>query len=271
MVKIDWMHCADLGVLVYNVYLLGEVLWSLLDDLAGLAVGTLAARRARGFKELKKRIRQYYSEKRISTRVPLKRFKVTRIKSGNKSPKLGVKAVQARKLLPLAPCLVARYCGLRGRFGENRFQCVHILCKIYELSNKLELSADELQEWRWNNCLFMSEGCKRARQTIVSNTHMIALRMIWKFRGSEQRIRRAPGGGSQRTHKDFAEDSERIGRGSTEGAQRVCRGLAEDLQGTDRGLAVDLQRTHGGPTKDSLRFRQGLAQLAGQGFRQGLT
>ena len=135
-VKIDWMHCADLGVLVY---LLGEVFWSLLDDLAGLAVGTLAARRARGFKELKKRIRQYYSEKRISTRVPLKRFKVTRIKSGNKSPKLGVKAVQARKLLPLAPCLVAQCRGLHRRFAENRFQCVHILCKIYELSNKLAL------------------------------------------------------------------------------------------------------------------------------------
>ena len=41
MVKVDWMHAADLGVLTY---LLGEVFWSLLVPMAGATGGRIGFR-----------------------------------------------------------------------------------------------------------------------------------------------------------------------------------------------------------------------------------
>ena len=49
MVKLDFMHAADLGVLTY---LLGDVFWSLLLTLADGHAGQIGARRLAGLKNL---------------------------------------------------------------------------------------------------------------------------------------------------------------------------------------------------------------------------
>ena len=77
MVKVDWMHAMDLGVLVY---LLGEIWWALLARLGAHAGGCLSKRRKAGCKVLKGRLREYYKAHHIASKLPLKRFKMTWIK-----------------------------------------------------------------------------------------------------------------------------------------------------------------------------------------------
>jgi len=152
MVKVDWMHAAALGVLVY---LLGEVWWSLLLDLAGPSTGTVASKRRRGLRLLKQRVKRFYKLHRVDSRVPLRNFHVGKIKSGKHAPKLKVKAAQARKLLPFTLQLAAEFRDVHNDLAENRYQCVKYLCDIYELANKPEITEDELIVWRMTNCAFL--------------------------------------------------------------------------------------------------------------------
>lgn len=153
MIKVDWMHAMDLGVLVY---MLGEVWWSLLARLGVHAGGSLSKRRRAGCKVLKKRLRQYYKTHRISSKLPLKRFKITKIKSGKAGPKLKAKASQARKLLPFTMQLVGEFREQGDAMGEHRYQCVLHLCQLYDLSNRRALTAADITNWRWLTAMFMS-------------------------------------------------------------------------------------------------------------------
>ena len=153
MIKLDWMHAVDIGVLVY---VLGEVWWSLLLHLGSHVGGrNLLKKRLAGVRALKARIKKHYADHHVNSRIPLRRFKLTKIKSGRTGPKLKVKAAQARKLLPLTMQLVAEFRDVDGALGENRFQCVRHLCQIYELSNQRELSDADLTNWRQLASTFM--------------------------------------------------------------------------------------------------------------------
>ena len=51
--------------------------------------------------------------------------------------------------------LVAEFRFSDGDLGEHRFQCVKYLCDVYELSNKHELTSQELSQWRWSASMFI--------------------------------------------------------------------------------------------------------------------
>ena len=112
-------------------------------------------KRLLGLRNLKYRLKQFYKEHKVSSRMPLRRFTLTKIKSRKRAPKLKAKAAQARKLLPFAMMLVAEFRLVDGAFGEHRFQCLLQLCDIYELANKTELTDEELTQWRWKASLFL--------------------------------------------------------------------------------------------------------------------
>ena len=78
MLKLDWMHAADLGVLGYVI---GEIFWSLLPALAATGGRATAAVRETGLLELKRRLQRYYKSSKVSNRLPLKRLTLGKIKS----------------------------------------------------------------------------------------------------------------------------------------------------------------------------------------------
>eukprot|EP00973_Karenia_brevis_P029177 4024815-Karenia_brevis.AAC.1 len=63
------MHAADLGILAY---LLGEVFWGLLMNLSGQQGGPVGMKRLSGLRNLKARLKQFYKDHSVSSRVPLK-------------------------------------------------------------------------------------------------------------------------------------------------------------------------------------------------------
>ena len=68
------------------LYEMGEVWWSLLLPLASKSGGPCT--KEQGFAELKRRIKKYYEDFAIDSRMPMKRFKISKIKSGRYPPKL---------------------------------------------------------------------------------------------------------------------------------------------------------------------------------------
>ena len=84
MVKLDWQHAMDLGTLGYE---LGEAVWSLLPALALSSSHGAKRDRATGLAEFKRRLRKYYSEKRVDSRIPIRRFGLTKVK-GRGHPKM---------------------------------------------------------------------------------------------------------------------------------------------------------------------------------------
>ena len=151
MVMLDWMHAADLGILGYE---LGEALWSLLPALVGMPASTKA--RHEGFKVLKARLKNYYKENpdKVHSKVPMKKFTIWKIK-GRGRPKLRAKAAQTRDLLPFVLQLATEFRDYEGDFGEDRFQSLTHLSKIYALAERSELSDQDLMEWRWWGALHM--------------------------------------------------------------------------------------------------------------------
>ena len=68
---------------------MGEVWWSLLIPLAGGGRDTMASRTV-GLAELRRRLKEYYQQSKVSNRLPLKSLTLKKIKSG-KHPKLKAK------------------------------------------------------------------------------------------------------------------------------------------------------------------------------------
>ena len=84
MVKLDWMHCADMGVLNYE---LGELWWSILPE--------LGANRLAGLDVLKVRIAAWYAATKPASRIPIGRLTLRKVKA-NLHPTLKAKAAQTR-------------------------------------------------------------------------------------------------------------------------------------------------------------------------------
>ena len=118
MVKLDWMHCADMGVLSYE---LGELWWSILPD--------LGANRAEGLDVLKTRIAAYYDVAKPASRIPLGRLTLRKIKADS-HPKLKAKAAQTKDLLAFSVSLAAEMRHANASIGEDRYQSSLCLSEI---------------------------------------------------------------------------------------------------------------------------------------------
>eukprot|EP00973_Karenia_brevis_P035783 4937838-Karenia_brevis.AAC.1 len=57
MIKLDWMHAVDLGVLAYEI---GEIWWALLPKLSRHGGGRESERRSQGLLNLKMRLKHLY-------------------------------------------------------------------------------------------------------------------------------------------------------------------------------------------------------------------
>ncbi len=150
MVKLDWMHAADLGVLVYVI---GEVWWSILPALAGGNGRSAAQKRELGLRELKGRLKAYYSEHRISNKLPLKRLTLNKIKSKG-HPKLKAKAAQAKDLLRFTTLLADEFKSDAAPIAESRYQMMQELSAMYVLAALREVSSQQLMDWRMHASLF---------------------------------------------------------------------------------------------------------------------
>ena len=144
MVMLDWMHCADLGIIGYE---LGEILWTILPRLAPVRTRYWMVNRQRGLQVLKARLARYYANNRQKTRLPLRRLTLRKIKV-KRHPKLKAKAAQARGLVPFVEELAKEFCGVDGQLGEDPFKCIWHLARICELASRRELTAEELLQWR---------------------------------------------------------------------------------------------------------------------------
>lgn len=151
MVKLDWQHAQDLGALSYEI---GEAWWSLLPGLARLATAGTKQDRGTGLQELKRRLKQYYADKRVDSRIPLKRLGLRKIKA-RKHPKLKAKAVQTKRLLPFTLALAAELRHTDGALGEHRYQSLGYASKICSLASQREITSDELMSWRAWQALHM--------------------------------------------------------------------------------------------------------------------
>ena len=150
MVKLDFMHVADLGILPHA---LGGLFWSLLHPLC--AKDGVANSTDRGFQILKRRIKQFYDRVKPDSKMPMARFTITKIKSGRRPPKLKAKAGQAKRLLPFALELAKEFRMDGGEFGELRYQCLKHLADIYDLARKKQLTEAEVDSWRWLAAMHM--------------------------------------------------------------------------------------------------------------------
>ena len=144
MVTLDWMHCADLGIIPYE---LGEILWSLLPHLSPRHVRFRLLIRKMGLQALKVRMARYYSASKSTSRIPIRRLTSRKLKAKH-HPKLKAKAPQARALVPFVAQLAREHRSLDGQLGEDRFQCIWHLARICELATQTSLTERELLEWR---------------------------------------------------------------------------------------------------------------------------
>jgi len=151
MVKLDWMHAADLGVLVHVI---GEVWWSLLVHLAGGGARSQAVLRERGLVQLRIRLRQFYVLRKISNRLPLKRLTLRKIKVKG-TAKLKAKAAQAKELLPFTITLANEFRDRDGAVGERRCHMLLELEAMYNLASQHQVTHQDLMDWRANAAMFM--------------------------------------------------------------------------------------------------------------------
>ena len=137
MVKLDWMHCADMGVLSYE---LGELWWSILPE--------LGANRLAGLEVLKVRIAAYYAATKPASRIPIGRLTLRKVKA-NLHPKLKAKAAQTRDLLAFSVNIAEEMRHVNPSIGEDRYQSILCLSEIYVLAKHASLADDDLAHWRW--------------------------------------------------------------------------------------------------------------------------
>ena len=144
MVKLDAQHALDLGTLSYE---LGEIWWSLLPRLASAATGGAHRDRSTGLKELQRRLKRYYSERRVDSKIPIKRLTLRKIKA-RRHPKLKAKAAQTRRLVPFTLELAAEFRDTDGEVGQHRLESMTCVSEIRELVSKRELTNADLLRWR---------------------------------------------------------------------------------------------------------------------------
>ena len=147
MIKLDWMHVMDLGILTY---VLGEAWWALLPKLAPrLWVGRRVSRgrsRNLGLHFLKDRLRKYYRDHKIDTKIPVERLTLRKIRVRQRC-KLKVKAAQSRRLLPFTLSLARELCRGQG-VDKHRLDSLECLSEIFRISDQAELTEEGLMQWR---------------------------------------------------------------------------------------------------------------------------
>ena len=151
MLKLDWMHAADLGVLLYVV---GAVWWSLLPILAPGGGRPTAAVRNAGLVELKRRLKEHYCAHRVSNRLALKRFTLNKVKPRKGPVKLKAKAAQAKDVLNFTMALAEEFKADGSAICEHRFLMMQELSAMYEFAKKTEVTTDELMRWRTHAAFF---------------------------------------------------------------------------------------------------------------------
>ena len=149
--RIFTSQAVDSGVLSYEI---GEVLWSLLPHLAGEGGSQAGNARQLGMAVLKARLLQYYKHKKVNSKIPVRRLKLTSIKCKT-HPKLRSKAGQARELVNFTTVLTAEFQGTDGELGLHRHQAMSNLQEICDLAKKQQLTKQELVQWRWLAALHM--------------------------------------------------------------------------------------------------------------------
>ena len=166
---IDWMHCGDLGVLVYW---LGNFIWHMIVELGGT------------FKNNKKQCGQIISMIKLAAHEldkdpPISNLSVSMVKASNgKPPKLKVKAAEARHLLPITHFMLCNYFDCRGEIG-----------KIRVCSDNLKLCYSLLDNWFDGAGVFMAEHgrkfflgyCELSKMALVHEAEPLHWRIYPKF------------------------------------------------------------------------------------------
>jgi hypothetical protein len=140
----------DIGVLTYEF---GEVWWSILPHLAPAGT-TKAQRRAAGLKVLKARLQEYYKTTKVSSKMPISRLTLRKIKS-KKHPKLKAKAGQTRCLMPFTLALAKEHRHLDGEMGEHRYLALSLIADVCDMAKQRELTEQQLMQWRYSMAMHM--------------------------------------------------------------------------------------------------------------------
>ena len=113
--------------------------WSLWEDLAPEAQQGQGSAEQAGVLALKKRLAKFYKDTKVKSRVPLKRFGLSKLKVKN-TLKLKAKAGQARCLMPFTLSLAKELQGSSGEFGHHRARAMETLGEIFAFSKKSQLT-----------------------------------------------------------------------------------------------------------------------------------
>lgn len=139
----------DLGILCYEF---AAVWWSLLSHLAKDAKQTSGSELKRGCDVLKARLAEHSKREKITSKLPLKRFGLTKLKV-KKTLKLKAKAGQARRLIGFTLELAKEFQHCDGEVGQHRLRAMSTLAEICSMSKKDVLTKQDLMKWR---CLAFS-------------------------------------------------------------------------------------------------------------------
>ena len=124
MVRPDWMHCGCLGVVLY---LQGHIYWELFVSLGGVWSNTSKARNACML--IMGMMRAMATH--LGVESPIDDLTVTMIKAEKSSPRLKVKAAEARRLLPITLAILRNCLPCVNDHELTRARCVSALVDAY--------------------------------------------------------------------------------------------------------------------------------------------
>ena len=137
-------EAVDLGVLLVQ---LAETWWGILPHLAIESARRDGDIRQQGLRALKARLKTYYRQYKVSTKLNLRKFNLKWIK-GKGTPKLRAKAGQARALVAFTTALAEEFQHADGELGPHRCSSMKSLAAICDLSKQHYLTQEELVRWR---------------------------------------------------------------------------------------------------------------------------
>ncbi len=106
----------------------------------------------RGCEGFKARLAKHYKQEKTTSRLPLKRFGLTKLKV-KKTLKLKAKAGQARCLMGFTLDLAREFQHCDGEVGQHRLQAMSTMAHICGLARTSVLTKQDLMKWR---CLAFS-------------------------------------------------------------------------------------------------------------------
>ena len=153
-ITVDLMHCGDLGVLPYSY---GNVFLEIFKEIGGTtsqpgpALADIMTMVRSGAKALDQ------------DRPPINKLTMTMITAGGgKSPKLKVKAAEARYLLPIVQHILEHYVAMDTPHKVLRYQCIKAIATMYKQMKAEPFKGEDVAEWGRKYLLLYAELGKEA-------------------------------------------------------------------------------------------------------------